>query len=65
LLETGVPDDYIEASQHSLSAGKPEQFVLLDGPICLGHIFESLLHGLPGEERLTSHHVPALAVLRG
>ena len=53
----------IEASQRSLAADKPEQFILLNGLAMVSHVYKSLLHGLPGEERLTSHHVPSQAGL--
>lgn len=54
----------IVIGQRSLTADKPEELFLLDEPVSAGHVYKSLLHGLPGEERLTSHHVPSPAGLR-
>lgn len=51
--------------QRWLTADKPEQFVLLDGSVEADYVSKSLLNGLPGEERLTSHHFPTLADQRG
>jgi hypothetical protein len=65
----GVPDT-IEASQATLTAGKPGKLALLDGSIgchaaTVYHVKISTLPGLSGGQRLTSHDAPKLAELRG